>query len=165
MVTVVPRRQWGAVSPRCRNTLKGPAQRAVIHHTALSYCESPCECVAELTRIQTMHMQDRDFDDIGYNFLVGGDGTVYEGRGWGIVGAHAKENNHDSVGIALLGNFNIDSPSPAALSSVRQLLLHGISQGYLDTRYILLGHSDLRDTECPGKRLYASLHQCKPTDF
>lgn len=43
---------------------------------------------------------------IYFSFLVGGDGTVYEGRGWGIVGAHAKENNHDSVGIALLGNFN-----------------------------------------------------------
>lgn len=40
------------------------------------------------------------------SFLVGGDGTVYEGRGWGVVGAHAKGNNHDSVGVAFMGNFN-----------------------------------------------------------
>lgn len=31
---------------------------------------------------------------------------MYEGRGWGVVGAHAKGNNHDSVGIAFMGNFN-----------------------------------------------------------
>ncbi len=41
-----------------------------------------------------------------FSFLVGGDGTVFEGRGWGVVGAHAKGNNHDSVGIAFMGNFN-----------------------------------------------------------
>lgn len=39
------------------------------------------------------------------SFLVGGDGAVYEGRGWGVVGAHAKGNNHDSLGIAFMGNF------------------------------------------------------------
>ncbi|KAI3353810.1 hypothetical protein L3Q82_005032 [Scortum barcoo] len=64
------------------------------------------ECEKQLVSIQREHMTERGFDDIGYNFLVGGDGTVYEGRGWGVVGAHAKSNNHDSVGIAFMGNFN-----------------------------------------------------------
>lgn len=31
---------------------------------------------------------------------------MYEGRGWGVVGAHTKGNNHDSLGIAFMGNFN-----------------------------------------------------------
>jgi peptidoglycan recognition protein len=29
------------------------------------------------------------WSDIGYNFIVGEDGNVYEGRGWTKVGAHA----------------------------------------------------------------------------
>lgn len=41
-----------------------------------------------------------------FSFLVGGDGTVYEGRGWGVVGAHTKGHNHDSLGIAFMGNYN-----------------------------------------------------------
>lgn len=41
-----------------------------------------------------------------FSFIVGGDGTVFEGRGWGVVGAHTKYNNDDSLGIAFMGNFN-----------------------------------------------------------
>lgn len=35
-------------------------------------------------------MESKNWDDIGYNFLVGGDGEVYEGRGWDKQGAHTK---------------------------------------------------------------------------
>lgn len=41
-----------------------------------------------------------------FSFLVDQAGVVYEGRGWGIVGAHAKTHNHTSVGVAFMGNFN-----------------------------------------------------------
>ncbi|XP_029571364.1 peptidoglycan recognition protein 1-like isoform X1 [Salmo trutta] len=160
-VEVVTRGQWGAAAPRCRETLKYPAQRVVKHHTALLHCGGIQECMDQLIHIQRMHMQDRNFDDIGYNFLIGGDCTVYEGRGWGVVGAHTKGNNHNSLAIAFMGNFNNESPSPAALSSVKQLLQCGVSQGHLHPELILLGDRDLRDTECPGERLYAALKHLK----
>lgn len=38
------------------------------------------------------------YDDIGYNFLISTDGIVYEGRGWGVVGAHAVGYNKVSCG-------------------------------------------------------------------
>lgn len=31
---------------------------------------------------------------------------MFEGRGWGVMGAHARGHNHDSLGVAILGNFN-----------------------------------------------------------
>uniref|UniRef100_A0A8C7J658 Peptidoglycan recognition protein 5 n=1 Tax=Oncorhynchus kisutch TaxID=8019 RepID=A0A8C7J658_ONCKI len=145
-VEVVTRGQWGAAAPQCRETLKYPAQRVIIHHTAL-HCGGIQECMDQLIHIQRMHMQDRNFDDIGYNFLIGGDCTVYEGRGWGVVGTHTKGNNHNSLAIAFMGNFNNESPSPAAKSSVKQLLQCGVSQGHFHPVFILLGHRDLRDTE------------------
>lgn len=40
--------------------------------------------------IQNFHIESKDFDDIGYNFLVTGNGDVYEGRGWDKQGAHTK---------------------------------------------------------------------------
>ncbi|XP_076591601.1 LOW QUALITY PROTEIN: peptidoglycan recognition protein 5 [Chaetodon auriga] len=160
-VNIVSRAQWGAVAPRQKETLKGTAQRVVIHHTALPECTGLKECSDRLVSIQREHMTGKGFDDIGYNFLVGRDGTVFEGRGWGVVGAHAKGNNHDSLGIAFMGNFNNDAPSTEALSSVRQLLQCGVSQGFLCPTFDLLGHRDLGSTECPGGKLYAALPQLR----
>jgi N-acetylmuramoyl-L-alanine amidase len=36
--------------------------------------------------------------DIGYNFLIGEDGNVYEGRGWDEVGDHTFGYNFASLG-------------------------------------------------------------------
>lgn len=35
--------------------------------------------------------------DIGYSFMVGEDGNVYEGRGWDQVGAHTY--GYNTVGL------------------------------------------------------------------
>ena len=43
--------------------------------------------------------------DIGYNFLIGGDGAVYTGRGWDKVGAHTPGYNDRGVAFSLIGNF------------------------------------------------------------
>ncbi|MBN3305471.1 PGRP1 protein, partial [Amia calva] len=136
-----------------------PAGRAIIHHTALSQCHSPDSCAQELRDIQSLHMRHRGFDDIGYNFLIGGDGSVYEGRGWGIVGAHAKMHNNNSLGIALMGHFSHQPPTPAALSSAQQLLECGVALGHLHPDYTLSGHRDVRNTECPGDQLYSAMRQ------
>ncbi|KPP63842.1 hypothetical protein Z043_117865 [Scleropages formosus] len=156
-LTLVSRNQWGALVPLCKETLQYPAELAIIHHTALWSCHGSQDHLTQLRHIQKLHMQDRGFDDIGYNFLIGRDGTVYEGRGWGVVGAHAKGHNHNSVGIAFMGNFNDEAPSSAALSSTQQLLLSGVVLGQLHHNYTLLGHRDVGDTECPGNMLYKEL--------
>lgn len=54
---------------------------------------------------QNYHMNQKKWNDIGYNFLVGEDGNVYEGRGWGQHGAHSVSYNSKSIGICLIGNF------------------------------------------------------------
>lgn len=43
-------------------------------------------------------MDVNGWSDIGYNFVVGEDGLVYEGRGWSTVGAHAPNFNSNSIG-------------------------------------------------------------------
>ena len=40
------------------------------------------------------------WNDIGYSFLVGGDGKVYEGRGWNHVRAHTSGYNSEGIGKA-----------------------------------------------------------------
>ncbi|XP_054457696.1 peptidoglycan recognition protein 5 [Anoplopoma fimbria] len=161
-LNIVSRQQWGAVPPKTKDSLKGIVQRVVIHHTANPRCKDQKDCVSRILSIQRNHMTERGFDDIGYNFLVAEDGTVYEGRGWGVQGAHAKYNNHDSLGIAFMGNFNDDTPSIEAKSSVKQLLQSGVCQGFINPKFTLIGHRDLGSTDCPGNNLYPVLTQLSP---
>ncbi|KAK5868367.1 hypothetical protein PBY51_009393 [Eleginops maclovinus] len=162
-VNIVSRKQWGAAAPKKVAQKVSSAQRVIIHHTANPKCRSHSECVSRVASIQRDHMTAREFDDIGYNFLVAADGAVFEGRGWGAVGAHAKGNNHDSLGVAFMGNFTNESPSSEAISSVKQLLQSGVSQGFIKPQFVLIGHRDVGDTECPGGKLHAVLQQLRST--
>lgn len=58
-----------------------------------------------MKNIQEFHIQHRQWNDIGYNFLVAPTGDVFEGRGWGVVGSHAPKYNSKSVGICLIGDY------------------------------------------------------------
>lgn len=57
---------------------------------------------------------------VGYNWLVDLDGTVYEGRGWGLVGAHCPDHNTSGIGI-YVAIGGAQKPTDAALRSVRDL--------------------------------------------
>ena len=65
---------------------------------------------------------------MAYNFLIGDDGLVYEGRGWKIMGAHALHWNNVSYGICLMGDFSDTSPTEEALQSVEGLIQYGVHQ-------------------------------------
>jgi len=60
--------------------------------------------------------------DIGYNYLVGEDGNVYEGCGWDHVGAHVRYYNYVSLGFSVIGDFSKRLPNKAALDVVKQLI-------------------------------------------
>lgn len=76
--------------------------------------------------LQNYHMDSNGWWDIGYNFLIGGDGNVYEGRGWGVVGAHAGDSsvNSDSIGM-IVAYFNQLATFRTTLTV--QCLLHDMS--------------------------------------
>jgi N-acetylmuramoyl-L-alanine amidase len=57
-------------------------------------------------------MNNKRWGDIGYNFVVGEDGNIYEGRGWNVMGAHAPAYNAQSIGICIIGDF---TGAPAAM--------------------------------------------------
>lgn len=78
----------------------------VIHHTFIPpACNTSEKCEEAMRWMQDFHQFNRSWWDIGYNFAVGGDGKVYEGRGWSTVGAHAPGYNNISIGICLIGDW------------------------------------------------------------
>lgn len=76
-----------------------------VHHTT----DPPLNSMATAVAVQNKHFTDIGGTgpgaDIGYHFIVDGDGTVYEARPLGIKGSHAEQFNGGNVGIVLAGNF------------------------------------------------------------
>lgn len=99
-------------------------------------------------------MVTRKWNDIGYNFLVGGDGAVYVGRGWNMEGAHTRGHNRKSICIAFIGNFDSIAPPTRQLCAAQNLIAEGIRLEVLSDDYKLYGHRQLVSTDSPGAALY-----------
>ncbi|KAG7158889.1 peptidoglycan-recognition protein SC2-like 2 [Homarus americanus] len=129
-LSLVSREEWEAREPVLITPLNLPMRGVFVHHSAMAFCETTEECVAELKIIQALHMDTNCWDDIGYSFLVGENGKVYEGRGWDRQGAHTKYYNRANYGIC----------------------------GKLIEDFKMFGHRDARNTTaCPGQKLYENL--------
>ncbi|XP_055689348.1 peptidoglycan-recognition protein LC-like isoform X2 [Lutzomyia longipalpis] len=153
---LVSRSEWIAQPPSEELVnLSLPAHRVIIAHTATEDCETQASCVYRVRFIQTFHLESRGWDDIGYNFLVGGDGSAYEGRGWDKVGAHTKGFNVDSICIAFIGTFVKVTPPERQLLAAKKLIEWGVQLGKLSKDYRLYGHRQLIPSESPGAALYA----------
>jgi post-segregation antitoxin (ccd killing protein) len=65
--------------------IKNTKTKLIVHHTAMEYntARTEPEIRASLQRIYKYHTIDRDFGDIGYNFLIDHLGNIYEGRAGG----------------------------------------------------------------------------------
>lgn len=102
-------------------------------------------------------MASNGWNDIGYNFLIGCDGRVYEGCGWQRVGRHSKGFNENSLGIAFIGTFNDTLPSRNAIDAYHGLIAYGVEQRMIDTNYELIGHCQCRPFSSPGRALFIAI--------
>uniref|UniRef100_A0A0A1XE07 Peptidoglycan-recognition protein LC n=1 Tax=Zeugodacus cucurbitae TaxID=28588 RepID=A0A0A1XE07_ZEUCU len=153
---VISKDEWnGEAEHDGVSELKLPVPRVIIAHTASTSCENKFQCDARVQSVQAFHIHSNGWGDIGYNFLVGGDGLVYEGRGWYKQGAHTLGYNKDSICIAFIGTFNVEVPTENDLKAAQLLIDEGVKLGVLTEDYRLYGARQLSATESPGKALYS----------
>ncbi|NP_033428.1 peptidoglycan recognition protein 1 precursor [Mus musculus] len=152
---IVPRSEWRALPSECSSRLGHPVRYVVISHTAGSFCNSPDSCEQQARNVQHYHKNELGWCDVAYNFLIGEDGHVYEGRGWNIKGDHTGPIwNPMSIGITFMGNFMDRVPAKRALRAALNLLECGVSRGFLRSNYEVKGHRDVQSTLSPGDQLY-----------
>ncbi|XP_064170833.1 peptidoglycan recognition protein 6 [Anguilla rostrata] len=158
---IIPRCQWEAEPYRGTPTLLAlPLSFLYVHHT---YEPSrPCltfqQCAADMRSMQRFHQDDRGWDDIGYSFVAGSDGYIYEGRGWNWRGAHTKGQNSRGYGVSIIGDYTIDLPSRPTLELVRdRLTACAVGGDRLIANYTIHGHRQLVNTSCPGDALFSEI--------
>lgn len=157
-VIMVPRKDWTTAPPRFSQiVLMNGIGRITVHHSAgLTETDAWNPTAAQLEGIREFHSgtrpADRGWADIAYHFAVDRAGRVWQARPLVYQGAHARQHNEHNLGIVLLGDFEVQSPSAAQLVSLGLFIgfvrrLYGVPLGQVFT------HGELVETECPGKAL------------
>ncbi|XP_054261650.1 peptidoglycan-recognition protein SD-like [Macrosteles quadrilineatus] len=82
---IISRAEWKARVPKWREDLDYPALSATTTYTDTEPCTTTEECTRAVQEIQMKQMDEEGLPDIAYSFLIGGDGRVYEGRGWHTI--------------------------------------------------------------------------------
>lgn len=96
--------------------------------------------------------------DISYNFLIGGKGIIYHGRGWNAEGDHTAGFNSNSLCIAMIGTYDAIEPTSEILDAAQKVVAEGIRLKKLAINYRLYGQRQLiANTTSPGDKLYEIL--------
>lgn len=178
------RAAWGA-DPSWRNgtaTYNRKVRQVHLHHTATASEYNPEDVPGIIRGMYHYHTRSLGWFDLGYNFVVDRFGRGWVGRSGGawrpVRGAHTLGFNHNSVGIALLGSFDSQPPTPQAITKVVRIAAWKLDRydGRPRTRIavrsegsdlyppgtwarlpVIDGHRDTNQTACPGQLAYDSL--------
>lgn len=151
---IIHRDEWLAQPAKSAATLKVPVSTVIIAHTAGGQCFNKSDCTYIVQNIQNYHIHNRGFTDIAYNFLVAGNGLIYEGRGWEKPGVHTPGFNNKSICIAFLGKFSNVEPPEVQMNATQFLIMDGLKNQKVTADYKLFGQRQLIATESPGLSLY-----------
>ncbi len=145
----------------------------VVHHTAQRVDTDERPAVERVRALYAYHANSRGWGDVGYHYLIDEKGEIYEGRAGGdyIVGGHAYCANVGTIGVALLGNFDVEQPPQSQMQAL-QWLLKDLSGRYKvdlnrqvkfhgTTTDPIVGHGDLLSTDCPGYYVAETLGQVR----
>ncbi len=177
-ITIVPRAGWSADEKlrfdKMNKEIWPPEYRAIkkviVHHTVTRDPETDPR--ATMRAIYQYHAISRGWGDIGYNYLIDQQGTIYEGRFGGdrVVGGHALQYNWGSIGIAILGTYSDHTISDAARSSLIALIrakagdLDPVGKSFFidrDNVMNISGHRGVINTSCPGDGFYPKMNNLR----
>jgi hypothetical protein len=168
-IGVTSRADWGADPTTCTST-EDDWYRMAIHHTAGSQTYGGT-VEGAVRALQAYAFSTGEYCDIPYQFLVGYDGSLWEGRPYDYYsGATGGGNNDGNAAVCFLGCYH---PSGCATS-------HAVTDAMMEKGQLLVqtvatlnsipsdedsirGHRDWPDnaTACPGDWLYDRLDELR----
>jgi hypothetical protein len=186
-LAIYPRDAWGASLPPTGPIAVETPQFLLVHHTASSNAYS--SAAGLIQSAYAFHTSSaKGWSDVCYEFFIGRDGDVWEGRAGALTGPVVADATGGSQGFAqlvcMLGDFTSVLPTPAALTSLVNVLAWLSDRYDIDispsatTSFIsrgsqrwaagtpvttptIAGHRDMSFTECPGDALYPVLPEIR----
>ncbi len=158
---LVPRSRWTSKPPRSNSRPMGRVTRITIHHTAEHGKVATLPDIEGVRRIENYHREGRKWCAIGYHYLIGKDGRVYEGRPAKLQGAHVLSENENNIGISMMGDWDKKLPSARQLSALKAFL-EDTRDRFKVPKSRVYGHRDLNRSVCPGQALHSWLRKNYP---
>lgn len=173
----VPQSVWRKGLPEPEYTRSfNEVDHQIIHHSASG--NNTTNYTEEVRNYYLYHTQANGWSDIGYNYLIAPDGTLYAGRDPGageqdnVTGAHFCGKNSGTMGICLIGDYTSREPTTAIIEQLEQLLIwKSYKEGLnpLETSFhsanpdlgVIAGHRDGCATLCPGDNVYKRLPELR----
>lgn len=147
-------------------------EHLIVHHAATS--NQLTDYTNVVRNIYLYHTQANGWSDVGYNYLIAPDGTLFAGRDPAggaqdrVRGAHFCGQNSGTMGVCLLGDYTQAQPAAPMMLSLEHLLswkthkeqLEATGQGTYSANPqlpVIAGHQDGCSTACPGRHVYEKL--------
>lgn len=171
--TIVEHDEWGANYGQGLPT-SGAKMLAVVHHDGhtRSTRDMSVEDEEKLMRFYEDFHANGEPGHVGltatnkriaYSWVIMQSGRIYEGCGWGHIGAHTKDHNSSAYGFFFPLNGAMDAPTPEAVAAFEWLRAEGVRLGHLHAHHVVKGHQDFNKPSCPGELVYnAVVLGCAP---
>ena len=169
-IGVTSRADWDAEPTTCTST-EDDWYRMAIHHTAgtQTYGGTVQGAVQEL---KAYSLGTGEYCDIPYQFLVGYDGSLWEGRPYDYYsGATGGDNNDGNVAVCFLGCYHPSGCGGGSNTVTEEMMTGGqlliqtlvALDGIPSDAGSIRGHRDWPDnaTACPGDWLYSRLDELR----
>ena len=138
----------------------------IVHHSAGTNVSNDWSAI--VLAIWNLHVYTNGWADVGYNWLISPDGTLFEGRGGGdnVLGAHFCGKNTGTMGVCLIGTYTNVNPPDTMMKKLSEIFAWKACQRSVDPNVQMLhastgfnlfgisGHRDGCSTECPGQKVY-----------
>lgn len=115
-------------------------KRIILHNSGVTVLQT-------IETIHNYHKNTKKYAGIGYHFYVRKDGSIYKGRPIEYVGAHAGNNNSDSIGVCFEGNYDEEKMSELQMKAGQELIVY-LKEKYNITK--VQKHCEVCNTTCPG---------------
>ncbi|GJQ76918.1 PGRP-LA [Trypoxylus dichotomus] len=147
-------RDWGGRRPLYEVNVTKPIHYVIISHSAGAKCTTFAECAAQMRNMQDLHVSTNS-PNIGYNFAIGGDGEIYEGRGWNTRNFHRDS----TIGVCFIGNYVYEELTDWMVDALIKLLESGLYHDELPQDYQIVAHNQTYATLSPGQNVYKVIKQ------
>ena len=116
----------------------------VLHHSGSAM---------ERTTIHSIHRWHLQLGWLGcgYHYVIHSDGSIFQGRALDVVGSHARGFNDRSVGICVVGDFELEYPLLCQQEALGKLLVYLINDKLGGQSLSIKRHKDVAATLCPGR--------------
>ena len=145
-------RETGTASDRLR--VPHRINKITLHHTGSSEpLTEDNDPKAVLRGLYNWGAEEQNWWDVPYHFLIGLDGTIYEGRDSNFAGeTNTSYDPRGHLQISVMGNYNLQEPTKEQIEAIAEMMAYAKKKYGLSTDDIY-GHDDWANTSCPGTYL------------